>query len=65
MSSFTDLDNESMFDERGLERKRRKFAALAHDAAARWLRRAAEAGRVRYGTDETSTGQRQFRFSAG
>ena len=31
MNSFTKLDNESMLDERGLERKHREFAALAHD----------------------------------
>ncbi|MCY4659089.1 MAG: hypothetical protein OXF93_04645 [Acidobacteria bacterium] len=30
MSSFTNLDNETVLDERGLERKRREFAALAH-----------------------------------
>lgn len=31
MSSVTNLDDESVLDERGLERKRREFAALAHD----------------------------------
>ena len=31
MSSFTNLDNETMLNERGLEQKCREFAALAHD----------------------------------
>ena len=31
MSSFRNLDNETMLDESGLERKRREFATVAHD----------------------------------